>query len=256
METMIETIDLTKIYRDKQRGVIHAADRITLSCKQGEILGLLGPNGAGKTTTLRMLSTVIKPSSGKAIINGFDITTQPQHVRASIGFLSATTGLFPRMTPMEILRFFAGLHRVPADRIESRINELATIFGMHDYMAVRCERLSSGMKQKVSIARTLVHDPPVLIFDEPTVGLDILVASTMVQFIQRCREDNRAVIFSTHIMSEAEKLCDRIAIIHNGKVLAIGSLPELRELTGKTFLEDIFIKLITTNGGTGDSVQV
>ncbi|MBN2056592.1 ATP-binding cassette domain-containing protein [bacterium] len=241
---MIETLALTKIYQDKQRGEIRAADGVSFNCRQGEIFGLLGPNGAGKTTTLRMLSTVIKPTSGTARINGHDIVKSPAHVRASIGFVSGTTGLFPRMTPAEILLYFGRLHHVPEDRLRERISELTRVFAMDAFMDVRCERLSTGMRQKVSIARTLIHDPPVLIFDEPTVGLDILVASTMMQFIQGCREENRAVIFSTHTMSEAEKLCDRIAIIHNGKILAIGSLDALRVLTGKRFLEDVFISLV------------
>jgi len=245
---MIVAIELTKIYKDKERGEIRAADGVSFSCQAGEIFGILGPNGAGKTTTLRMLSTVIRPSSGTAQINGFDIIKDARRVRASIGFLSSTTGLFPRMTPKEILTYFGRLHGVSAKQLHQQIDKLCHIFEMEQFMTVRSERLSTGMKQKVSIARTLIHNPPVLIFDEPTVGLDILVASTMMKFIQNCKEENRAVIFSTHTMSEAEKLCDRIAIIHQGKIHATGNLDQLRQKTGKRFLEDIFIHLIQMNG--------
>jgi len=244
MTAMIDAQKLTKIYLDKDRGEIRAADEVSFSCRRGEIFGLLGPNGAGKTTTLRLLSTVIRPTSGKAIINGYDIMTQPEKIRASIGFLSATTGLFPRMTASEILYYFGRLHHVPAAELKARVEKLVQLFEMEAFLDVRTDRLSTGMKQKVSIARTLVHDPPVLIFDEPTVGLDILVTSVMMRFIQSCKEENRAVIFSTHIMSEAEKLCDRIAIIHEGRIHATGNLSELQSLTGKKFLEDIFIHLI------------
>ncbi|MBN2385097.1 ATP-binding cassette domain-containing protein [bacterium] len=241
---MIEAQALSKIYFDRQRGEVRAADNVSFSCRRGEIFGLLGPNGAGKTTTLRMLSTVIRPTSGTALINGYDIMRQPEQVRASIGFLSSTTGLFPRMTAVEILEYFGKLNHVPRNELKSRIEKLIDLFELGPFARVRSDRLSTGMKQKVSIARTLVHDPPVLVFDEPTVGLDILVTSVMMKFIQNCRAENRAVIFSTHIMSEAEKLCDRIAIIHDGRIHATGSLSELQTLTGQKFLEDIFIYLI------------
>lgn len=251
MTVMIEARDLTKVYFDKKRGRTLAVDNVSFSCSQGEILGILGPNGAGKTTTLRILATVIPASSGTATINGFDIHEQPSAVRGSIGYLSSTTGLFPRMTPHEMLSYVGRLHHVPEAKLRSRIDELATLLDMGDFMAVRCDRLSTGMKQKVSIARTLVHDPPVLILDEPTVGLDILVASAMVTFILQCRQENRAVIFSTHTMSEAEKLCDRIAILHHGHIHATGTLEELRNATGQRFLEDIFMTVISGKGTPG-----
>ncbi|MFC1851009.1 ABC transporter ATP-binding protein [candidate division CSSED10-310 bacterium] len=252
MASIVEVKQLTKIYRDKERGEVRAADEVSFNCARGEIFGILGPNGAGKTTTLRMLSTVIRPTTGTALINEYDIVEQPQQVRASIGFLSSTTGLFPRMTPLEILNYFGRLHHVPAQKLKQQVEKLVSIFEMDQFMNVRSDRLSTGMKQKVSIGRTLIHDPPVLFFDEPTVGLDILVASTMMKFIQNCRREKRAVIFSTHTMSEAEKLCDRLAIIHQGRIHAIGSLKELQARTGKRFLEDIFIDLIRNDGGINE----
>lgn len=241
---MIEVKNLVKIYKDKSRGTIFAAKDVSFNCHPGEIFGLLGPNGAGKTTTLRILSTVINPTSGTAIINGYDINKEPRKVRASIGFLSSTTGLFPRMTPKEILQYFGRLNSLSKNKLKNQMDKLIELFDLTPFLNVRCDKLSSGMRQKVSIARTLIHDPPVLIFDEPTVGLDILVASTMMKFIQQCKEDKQAVIFSTHTMSEAEKLCDKIAIIHKGRIHATGSLAELQKITEKRFLEDIFISLI------------
>lgn len=244
MTVMMETKELTKVYTDKERGTVRAADGISIACHESEILGLLGPNGAGKTTTLRMLSTVIKPSSGTATINSFDIVKEPESVRASIGFLSSSTGLFPRMTAREILLFFGRLNRIPDEQLKENIRKIAAVFDMESFLDARTDKLSTGMKQKVSIARAIIHEPPVLILDEPTIGLDILVASTMMNFIEQCREEKKAVIFSTHTMSEAEKLCDRIAIIHKGKIHATGTLDELRDRTGQRFLEDIFLTLI------------
>ncbi len=247
MTAGIEARSLTKIYHDKERGEVRAADNVSFTCRPGEIFGLLGPNGAGKTTTLRMLATVIEPTSGTAIVNGHDVRRDPDRVRASIGYLSSTTGLYPRLTPREVLEYFGRLHRLPADELTARIDELVAELGIEEYQNTRVEQLSTGMKQKVSIARAILHDPPVLILDEPTAGLDILVATATMEFIKRYRDRGRTVVFSTHIMSEAERLCDRIAIIDGGRILAIGALEELRALTGQRYLEDIFIHLVRAN---------
>ncbi len=244
MKKLIETQNLTKIFYDAKRGEIPAADDVNFDCYAGEIFGLLGPNGAGKTTTLRLLSTILKPTSGTAKINGHDVIKDAHSVRSSIGFLSSNTGLYDRLTPQETLEYFGRLNRVDETNLQNRIKELVSLLDMEEFMNVHYEKLSTGMKQKTSIARAIIHDPPVLIFDEPTMGLDILIASAMIKFINRCKEENKCVIFSTHIMSEAEKLCDKIAIIHQGKILAIGTLDELRILTNKTYLEDIFITLV------------
>jgi sodium transport system ATP-binding protein len=191
-----------------------------------------------------MLSTVLRPTSGTAVIAGHDVVREPLQVRRSIGFLSANTGLYARLTPREALQYFGQLHGLPPPLLEKRIEEALDLLEIRPHADVRCEHLSSGNRQKASIARAIIHDPPVLILDEPTVGLDILVASAMVRFIAECRSRGKCVIFSTHILSEAEKLCDRIAIIHGGEIRAVGTLEELRALSGKHFLEDIFMALV------------
>ncbi|MBI4586559.1 MAG: ATP-binding cassette domain-containing protein [Planctomycetes bacterium] len=239
---------LTKAFPDRRRGLVEAVKEVSFTCRYGEIFGLLGPNGAGKTTTLRMLATILQPTSGQASIAGWDVARQPLEVRRSIGYLSANTGLYQRLTARETLEYFGRLHGLPEETLAARVEEMLDLFDMRSFADVRCEKLSTGMRQKVSIARTMVHDPPVLILDEPTLGLDILIASTMIQFIRDCRERGKCIIFSTHIMSEVEKLCDRIGIIHNGKVRAIGTLEELRRQTGCQFLEDIFMALLTGSG--------
>lgn len=240
----IEARLLTKVFPDRQGGGVVAARDISFHCLPGEVYGLLGPNGAGKTTTLRMLSTVLRPTSGTATIAGHDVVREPLEVRRSIGYLSGSTGLYARFTPRETLSFFGGLHGMERGRLDRRIEEVLDLLEIRSVADQRCERLSTGNRQRVSIARAIVHDPPVLIFDEPTLGLDILVAAALVRFIADCRSLGKCVIFSTHILSEAEKLCDRIAVIHGGKVRAIGTIDELRELTGKHELEEVFLELV------------
>ncbi len=233
---------LSKTFYDENRGEVHAVRNVDLTCGRGEIVGLLGANGAGKTTTLRMLSTVLQPSAGKAWVMGHEVREEPEEVRRSLGFYSASTALYPKITPRETLRFFARVNGYPTRKVETRVEELIDAFKLHDFADTRVEKLSSGMKQKVSIARTVAHDPPVLIFDEPTVTLDVLNAIELRQIIARLRDGGKAILFSTHIMSEAEQLCDRIAIIHHGQILATGTLEELRETTGLHYLEDIFVR--------------
>ena len=240
----VEVDGLRKTFFDEGRGEVHAVDGVSFECRHGEIFGLLGANGAGKTTTLRMLSTILAPSGGTARLMGHDIVENGEAVRQNLGFYSASTALYPRLTARETLEFFARVNRYPSDRVTARVEELVQRFGIQDYADARVEKLSSGMKQKVSIARTVVHDPPVLIFDEPTVGLDVINALTMQKVIRELREEGKSIIFSTHIMSEAERLCDRIGIIHSGSLLAIGTLDELREATGKRYLEDIFVHYV------------
>jgi sodium transport system ATP-binding protein len=235
---------LTKVYHDESRGEVRAADGVDLTCSAGEILGLLGANGAGKTTTLRMLSTVLRPTAGRAWVMGHEVGREPERVRAKLGFYSASTALYPKITPRETLRFFARVNRYPSGRVEERVEELVRRFGLEAYADVRVEKLSSGMKQKVSIARTLAHDPPVLVFDEPTVALDVLNAIELRKIIGALRDEGKAILFSTHVMSEAEQLCDRIAIIHHGRILATGTLDRLREATGLHYLEDVFVRYV------------
>ena len=244
MAVMIAVEGLTKIYHDKKRGEVRAVDGVSFTCTEGEIFGVLGPNGAGKTTTLRALATIIRPDSGQAMLNGWSVEREPEKVRGSIGYLSGETGLYGRLTPREILHYFARLNRFPADRLEERVESLVALFEMGEFADTRCEKLSTGMRQKVSIARAVVHDPPILIFDEPTAGLDILVADALLSYIEDSRDQGKCVVFSTHIMSEAERLCDRIAVIHRGRILAVGSLDDLRRETGERYLEKIFLSLV------------
>ena len=241
---MIEARGLTKIFRDKKRGEIRAADGVTFTCRPGQIYGLLGANGAGKTTTLRLLATILQPTDGTAKVAGFDILDDPEKVRAHVGFLSTATALYGRLTAREMVEYFGRLNGLDNSTLRRRVDELFQLLELNEYSDRRCDKLSTGNKQKVSIARTLVHDPPVMIFDEPTVGLDVMTARTIVGFIRDCRTRGKTVIFSTHVMSEAEKLCDTIGIIHNGKLLREGTLAELRAQAGITDLEDIFVQTV------------
>lgn len=244
MVSMIAVDKLTKVYHDRKRGDVVAVDSISFDCFEGEVFGILGPNGAGKTTALRTLATILKPTSGSARLNGHSLEKDPELIRGSIGYLSGETGLYARLTPKETLLYFGRLNRYPEEKLDERVASLIKLFDMEEFAGVRCEKLSTGMKQKVSIARAVIHDPPILIFDEPTAGLDILVADTLLTYIEDCRSQGKCVIFSTHIMSEAERLCDRIAIINRGEILAVGSMEELRERTGERFLEKIFLSLV------------
>jgi sodium transport system ATP-binding protein len=235
---------LAKTFYDEARGEVRAVDGIDFDCRPGEIFGLLGANGAGKTTTLRMLATILRPTSGTARLMGRDVVEEPVAARRTLGFYSATTALYPRLTARETLEFFARVNLYPEERVDGRVDYLVDRFGIGEYIGARVEKLSTGMKQKVSIARTVAHDPPILIFDEPTVGLDVLNALEMARVIRELRDEGKTIIFSTHIMSEAEKLCDRIAIIHNGKILASDTLEGLRGATGRHYLEDIFVQYV------------
>ncbi len=241
---MIEARLLTKIFRDPKRGEIRGADQVSFRVEPGTIYGLLGANGAGKTTTLRMLGTLLRPTSGSASVAGFDVEREPDRVRANIGFLAASTALYARLTAREMIAYFGRLNGMDDRSVRSRIGALSEELGMGEFLDRRCEKLSTGMKQKTSIARTLVHDPQVMIFDEPTLGLDVMTARSIVQFVRECRGRGKTVIYSTHVMSEAEKLCDRIGIIHGGAIRAEGTLAELRALTGEPDLEESFVRIV------------
>jgi sodium transport system ATP-binding protein len=239
---------LAKTFYDEARGEVHAVQGIDFECHAGEIFGLLGANGAGKTTTLRMLSTILTPTSGSASVLGHDVASEGEEVRKNLGFYSASTALYPRLTARETIEFFARINQYPSENVSKRVDYLIERFGISRYSNARIDKLSSGMKQKVSIARTVAHDPPLLIFDEPTVGLDVLNALEMQDVIREFRSQGKTILFSTHIMSEAEKLCDRIAIIHNGLILACGTLNDLRQSTGVHYLEDIFVHYVKGQG--------
>lgn len=243
--TVIEAVNLSKTFQDKKRGEVKAVDDVSFLCRPGEIYGLLGANGAGKTTTLRMLATILEPTDGTARLCGHDVVEHPERARQQCGFLSTATALYPRLTAYEMVAYFGQLNGLDRATLERRINEIFDRLDMNGFRDRRCDKLSTGMKQKTSIARTLVHDPPVMIFDEPTLGLDIMTARTIIEFIRECRDRGKTVIFSTHVMSEVEKLCDVIGIIQNGKLLAEGTIEQLRQRHGLQSMEEIFVKIVT-----------
>ena len=242
---MIHVRELTKSYSDLRRGQFVALAGITFDAYPGEVYGLLGPNGAGKTTALRILSTVLRPSGGSATINGYNVVTQPSQVRKQIGFVSTNTAVYDRMTAYEMVEYFGLLHGIPRPALEERMEHLFLRLQMNEIRDVLGAKMSTGMKQKVSIARALVHDPPMIIFDEATSGLDVLVARSLLDTISDLRDQGKCIVFSTHIMREAEKLCDRLAIMHRGNILHEGTLEELRNQHDHEDLEEIFFQLIS-----------
>ena len=241
---MIEARDLSKRFQDKKRGEIRAVEDVSFTCHPGKIYGLLGANGAGKTTTLRMLATILEPTDGTAVVCGHDVVEEPEKVRANVGFLSTATALYPRLTAKELVEYFGRLNGIDEPTLKKRVDDIFNRLDMNGFRDRRCDKLSTGMKQKTSIARTLVHDPPVMIFDEPTTGLDVMTARTIITFISDCRDRGKAIIFSTHIMSEVDRLCDHVGIIHDGKLLADGTVPELRAKYAEHNIEEIIVKVV------------
>ena len=241
---MIEAHSLTKAYADLHRGEFVALDSLSFSAASGEIYGLLGPNGAGKTTALRILSTVLQPTSGTAAVDGYDVVTRPAQVRRRIGFMSANTAVYDRMTAWEMVEYFGRLYGMEEEHLRDRMEVLFERLKMQEIRDLLGAKMSTGMKQKVSIARAIVHDPPVLIFDEATSGLDVLVARALLDAVSELRDQGKCIVFSTHIMREAERLCDRVAILHRGRMLAEGTLDELRNEHAQGDLEELFFELI------------
>jgi len=242
---MIEARALTKIFHDPKRGgEFRAVDDVSFTCEPGRIFGLLGPNGAGKTTTLRILSTTLRPTAGSASVDGIDVVAEPARARQRLGFCTGTTGIYERLTPREMIRYFGALYGLDDEACETRIDDLLDLLDMRSFADSPNGKLSAGMRQKVSLARTIVHDPPVLIFDEPTTSLDILVARTVTDFIASCRELGKTVILSTHILAEMEKLCDDVAILHKGRILEHGTIDEVKTRAQSESIEEIFFQLI------------
>jgi sodium transport system ATP-binding protein len=241
---MIHVQNLTKTFRDLRRGNVTAVDKVSFDARPGEVFGLLGPNGAGKTTTMRILCTVLKPTGGAASLAGYDVATQPGQVRQHIGFLSANTAIYDRMSAWEMVEYFGRLYNMEGDRLAKRMEEVFTSLHMNDFRDLLGAKMSTGMRQKVSIARAIIHDPPVLIFDEPTAGLDVLVARNVLDYIRRLRELGKCILYSTHIMREVEKLCDRVAIVAKGQIRACGTLAELRDQYRQDDLEELFFQLV------------
>ncbi|MBK9192223.1 MAG: ATP-binding cassette domain-containing protein [Crocinitomicaceae bacterium] len=224
--------------------VYRAVNDVSFECKPGRIFSLLGPNGAGKTTTLRMLSTMVVPTRGTIEICGIDIAKNPNEARKRIGFLTGSTGLYERLTPDEVLKYFADLHDVSKDEFEKRKEHYYTLLNMHDFRSKKIGQLSTGMKQKVSIARTMIHNPDVVVFDEPTSGLDVITSENIITLIRNCKEENKTVIFSSHIMTEVDLLCDDLAIINKGKVVFEGSMEQFRTGMKSGTLTGEFIRIV------------
>jgi sodium transport system ATP-binding protein len=240
---LIVVDNLSKSFKE-----VEAVKKVSFNVKKGEVFGLLGENGAGKTTTLRMLATMLKPTSGTAKINGIDLIESPTEVRKQIGILfGGETGLYDRLTARENIEYFGLLNGMEKKKISERIEELADKLNMSEYLDRRAGKLSKGMKQKVALARSIIHDPDIMLFDEPTSGLDVTAVRIVHDFIQDLREQEKTVIFSSHSMKEVEKLCDTVGIIHKGRIIEVSSLAELKNKHEDMELEDIFVALVGDN---------
>ncbi len=245
---MVVADSLVKVFPTTDGGEKRAVDGLSFRVCEGHIYGLLGPNGAGKTTALRMLSGLMAPTGGSATIAGFDVVSQPMDVKRSLGFLTANTGLYQRLSARELIGYFAQLHGMDPDAASTRANHLIKWLGIGEFAELRCGALSTGQKQRVNIARALVADPPILIMDEPTLGLDVFSNRIILKYIKRERDRGKAIVLSTHYLDEAETLCDQIGLLHEGRLVAEGDLHTLRELSGEQRLSDIFLKLIHADG--------
>ncbi|MDH4388757.1 MAG: ATP-binding cassette domain-containing protein [Fimbriimonas sp.] len=244
---MVRTDSLSKHFFDPKRGDVRAVEDATFEARPGQIVGLLGKNGAGKSTLLRMLSTVLTPSSGQAWVNDYDIVKEPTEVRRSIGFMSSSTALYGRMSPREILAYFGELYGLQGATLKSKVDDLISRLDIGSYADGLCDKLSTGQKQRVNIARTLIHDPQVLFFDEPTSGLDVVMSQDVMRFVEEERERGKTIIYCTHIMSEVERLCDHIICIHDGELKGQGSIEALKALTGENSLEKAFLNVVGYN---------
>jgi len=240
VQALIRCKSLTKKF-----GEFTAVDQVSFDVGNGEVFGLLGPNGAGKTTTMRLLSTLLRPTGGTATIAGHDLLREPREVRASIGVLPEDAGLYDRLTPKEHLLYYGRLHGMHEDSLSKRADELLDTMELTDRANTKVGDFSKGMKQKVALLRAFIHDPPVLLLDEPTAGLDVMSARHIHAFVERFRREGKAIVISTHNMTEAQKLCSKIAIIDRAKVVGMGTVKELQALTSQKDLENIFVQLVT-----------
>jgi sodium transport system ATP-binding protein len=239
MNPILSVKNLTKEFKN-----FKAVDGVSFEVGEGEIFGLLGPNGAGKTTIIRVIATVLAPTSGTAKILDYDIVKNSEEVRKNIGVLTTDIGVYERFSGRENLHYFGELYGLSGDNLKNRINELAELLDMKDFLDRKAGKYSTGMKQKLAIARSVIHDPKVLIFDEPTSGLDVLASQTVRDFMIKSKQAGKCVIFSTHQMRDAEKLCDRVVIIHKGKVIANDKVEVLKSQNNSSDLEDVFMKLV------------
>jgi sodium transport system ATP-binding protein len=249
VQHLSKTFELSKQQRKElqtQAKTANAVKNLSFECQPGRVFSLLGPNGAGKTTTLRMLATLVKPSSGQIQIQGIDALAHPEEARKHIGFLTGSTGLYARLTPIELIDYYADLYEVEPNTREKRKAALFELLNMKDFLHQRIGKLSTGMKQKVSICRTMIHDPEVVIFDEPTSGLDVITAENIIKLIRSCKDQGKTVIFSSHIMSEVDLLCDDLAIIHKGELKYQGTMEEFKAQMQTKNLTEEFIRIVQT----------
>jgi len=240
---MISVHQLTKRFRLPGGGSLVAVNRLSFTVQPGEVYGLLGPNGAGKTTTLRMLLGLLQPTSGEASIAGFGTSQHPDEVKRRVGLVAANAGLYPGLSVREMLLFFADLYAVPDERALRELARLSQLLGLHDILDRRCVNLSTGQRQRVNLTRALIHRPPVMLLDEPTLGLDVLGSQVIIEYIELLRREGKAVILTTHHLDDAERLCTRFGLLHLGELVSEGTLAELRERTGCQNLIDMFLKL-------------
>ena len=229
---------------------VFAVNNVSLICKPGRVFSLLGANGAGKTTTLRMISTILKPTEGDIIVGGESVLSNPEKVRSKIGFLTGSTNLYDRLTPGEIVKYFADLHGMDNKKFEQRKELLFDQLNINEFSKKRISQLSTGMKQKVSIARSMIHDPSIVIFDEPTSGLDVITAHSIIELIKQCRQEGKTIIFSSHIMSEVDLLCDDLAIISKGKLIYNSSMSNFRSEFSHQSLTEAFIEIVNNDANT------
>ena len=239
----------------KSFGEVKAVEDLSFSVSAGEVFGLLGPNGAGKTTTLRILATLLQADSGSVTVNGHDVKGEAERVRAEIGVVNGGMGLYDRLTGREVLRYFGRLYGMSGAQIEERVGVLDDLLDLGATLTRRTGSFSTGMKQKIVIARAVLHDPPIIFFDEATSGLDVMARRTVLNFVKRYKDEQRAVVYSTHVMSEVEELCDRVAIIYGGRLIAKGSVPELIMEAGARNLEAAFFTLIERSQGRAREVN-
>ncbi|TVQ89708.1 MAG: ATP-binding cassette domain-containing protein [Bacteroidetes bacterium] len=230
--------------KEKSLKVLHD---VSFTCQPGRVYSLLGPNGAGKTTTLRIIATILRATSGTVKVGGINLNEDPSAARAKMGFLTGTTGLYERLTPNEMVKYFGKLNGMDDKLIEDRKDRLYSLLGMHDFANKRIGKLSTGMKQKVSITRTMIHDPEVVVFDEPTSGLDVITAKNIIELIRDCKDQGKTVIFSSHIMSEVDLLCDDLGIIHDGRILFNDTMENFRKQMQTENLTEEFIHIVTQN---------
>jgi ABC-2 type transport system ATP-binding protein/sodium transport system ATP-binding protein len=240
---MIQVEHLSKCFVQPGGKEIKAVDDLSFSVAAGEVYGLLGPNGAGKTTTIRMILGLLRPTSGRAAVAGYRSTEYPNEVKRRVGLVSATAGLYQQLSVRELLLFFADLYSVPPAAARNELEKLSTLLGFTEFLDQRCGTLSTGQKQRVSLARALIHKPPVMLLDEPTLGLDVLGSQVVTEYIDHLQGEGKAVILTTHRLEDAERHCTRFGLLDRGRLVSEGTLAELQEATGCVTLVEMFLRL-------------